>query len=87
MMKILGYSKKNCYFIALLCSIPLKPSVPEIQTKVIVLSERKMFQWSYGYSKQFPEAKPWLLTREATLQHDMAREIRLHFLLVEGLNF
>ena len=29
----------------------------------------------------------WLLARETTLQHDMARKIGLHFLLEEGWNF
>ena len=46
-----------------------------------------VLSYTYGYSKQFPYAKPWLLTRETTLQHDMARKIRFQFLLVEGWNF
>ena len=59
--------------------------MPERQIKIIVLSQRKMFQLSlydfgghilfymYDHFELVPLAKPWILARKTTLQHDMSR--------------
>ena len=45
-MKLLGSSETKLYFIVLIFSMAMKLSVPERQIKIIVLSQRKMFQLS-----------------------------------------
>ena len=78
----------------------MKLSVPERRIKVIVLPKRKnvsivvirfladaFFLTRMAILSYFHRQTPFLLTRETTLQHDMAQKIRFHFLLVEEWNF